>query len=58
MIIIIIDSKVPAGRGYELVSHDGSVGRTGTIYLLIYHTKSIIHVGKYSSPVDPMGVQI
>ena len=25
------------------------------MYLLIYHTKSTIHVGEYTSPMNPMG---
>ena len=40
-------------RWFSCLTHDGSMGRT--VYLpsfkFIYHEKSTIHVGKYTSPI-------
>ena len=47
----------PAQIAGHLLSHDGSMGLE---YLLvfIYHKKSALSVGKYTSRMDPTGLRI
>ena len=55
----VVQQRVAEFHGSQCLSADprGSMGRTGWIHLHVWF-KFMVNVGEYTSPMDPMGIEM